>query len=153
MKKTLLLVMMLCATALYARINQAQRISALKKRSLAICLYDNYMSLDSTFRAKMRDHSLMLFSAESMSSIFMYDTIAKFTETNTDFFYKNPPFDNYEDAYGNQILYQCLCFYESKELDQFIRKAIKDEDKREIERIKEAKKEDKKREMEGLKGD
>lgn len=124
MKKYIVTMFLLLSTVIIY--GQKKQIN-LKKYALNSCIFSNYSRIDSTFRIKFKDASASKFSVEGNfnEDNELTDKVVEFTLAKTATYYlsqNNLHFDLDENR--NSILCDCLRFYESKELDKFIKKIL-----------------------------
>ncbi|MCC9020620.1 hypothetical protein [Flavobacterium lipolyticum] len=98
-------------------------VHLLKQYSLQKCLKINYHSVDSTFIS--HDYSASYMLQVKNADYNMLNKLDDFTAKNTSQFYEMGVSENLEDSKANYIFCHCMDFYESKELDKFIKKVLK----------------------------
>lgn len=133
-KINLLALLFLINTALFAQ--NKETVKLLKRLALSVCLSDNYNAADSTFIDRDVSGAYYYQIIKASDSAFL--GTMKFTREWTKDFYKVHPYGTYDIDKANQVFDFCMDFYESKRLDQFIKKALKDENKRYLEWLEEA---------------
>jgi hypothetical protein len=105
----------------------SSKIGYMKKYAFDYCLYINYNKVDSTFlyKYKIKDKSSTEFSSLGKITEKEQKAIRDFTKKETEKFYSmgHPYYSEEENS--NIIVARCFYFYESKELDKFIRKLLK----------------------------
>lgn len=120
LKNTTLLILLMCSINILAQ----HEIKTLKKYAFNKCINYNYLKIDSTFYSKYQDASGIQLSVEGnfIENPELQTKIINYTIEKTGFYYlrKNDLHFDYGDR--NTIVYDCLNFYESKELKIFIKK-------------------------------
>lgn len=122
MKKYILFTLF-CYTVFYGQ-NKAVNI---KKFAFNQCLILNYSKIDSTFYNNLNDASTLQFSINgnfNENNEFM-KSIINYTELKTSKFYSQKNNLHFESGDKNIIFCNCFDFYESKELDKFVKKVLK----------------------------
>lgn len=107
---------------------QAQDVKNVKKYAFFKCLKFNYQKIDTNFWDNYRDASGIMISLDG--SFFenpkFQDKIIDFVDKETVDFHSNEISLHLETGYKNIVFCRCLDFYESKLLDRFIRKLLKE---------------------------
>ncbi|PQA91162.1 hypothetical protein B0A69_18070 [Chryseobacterium shigense] len=94
----------------------------LKKYALHKCLSDNYKSADPSFIS--HDYSASYMFQIKNADYNKLNLLDKHIEETTSDYYKMGITENLEDSKANYIFWHCMDFYESKELNNYIRKLI-----------------------------
>lgn len=102
--------------------SQSKEIQTVKKYALQKCLKENYNSIDSTFTS--HDYSASYIVQIKNADPNILNKVNDFTIKNTSQYYKMGVSENLEDSKANYVFWHCMDFYESKELDNYIRKII-----------------------------
>lgn len=102
----------------------------LKIYALSSCIQDNYKRIDDKFMSADMTNSF-IFQDLSNLSINQLSLFKKFITENTNNYYEELPNKEYEIEKANLIIYKCVKFYESKELDNYIKKLLKEKSKEE----------------------
>ncbi|WP_123868055.1 hypothetical protein [Chryseobacterium lactis] len=102
------------------------KVSEIKKYAFNRCLQYNYSKIDSTFYDVYKDGSGV---KSSVIGKFIEDQDLKnkvndYTIAKTNEYYSKKNNLHFESGDKNTITYDCFDFYESKELDGFIKKMI-----------------------------
>ncbi|MGH1516438.1 hypothetical protein [Chryseobacterium sp. JK1] len=94
----------------------------LKKYALHKCLSNNYKNADPSFIS--HDYSASYMFQIKSADYSKLNLLDKHIEKTTSDYYKMGITENLEDSKANYIFWHCMDFYESKELDNYIRKLI-----------------------------
>lgn len=121
-KEILTILVFLVTINLYSQ--KKEVVKELKTFALCSCVNKNYSQIDSTFYSSDVTNSYILQS--SPLSIDQYERFSKFIDDKTKDMYKEIPYGSYDAPKANMIFYFCLEFYESKQLDNFIKKMLKE---------------------------
>ncbi|EHG0014613.1 hypothetical protein J1K50_002859 [Salmonella enterica subsp. enterica serovar Magwa] len=101
-------------------------LSEYKKFSLAECIEKNYEKMGVVFtKLPLKDNTRGFIDMDMGLAFYRnkYNPLASFIENKTGGFYK--PRQAYGDlASANMVIYDCIDFYHSKELNVFLRKII-----------------------------
>lgn len=102
------------------------KVANLKKLAFNYCLVGNYSAIDSTFYNKFKDASATQISIDGnfFENEELTNKINSFTTTQTSKYYSRGNNLHFESGDKNIIFCDCFSFYESKELDSYIRKLI-----------------------------
>lgn len=92
----------------------------LKKFALNKCIANNYKSVDSSFVS--HDYSASYIFQVKNADYKKLNLIEKYVRKTTSDFFKMGTSENLGDAKSNYIFWYCINFYESKELDNFIKR-------------------------------
>ncbi|MCA6068707.1 hypothetical protein JI747_016180 [Chryseobacterium sp. RG1] len=95
-------------------------VGNLKKYSLHKCLSSNYKKADPSFVS--HDYSASYIFQLKKADYNNLNSIDTFVDKTTGDYYKRGVMENLEDANANYIFWYCMDFYQSKELDSFIKK-------------------------------
>ena len=123
-KHVLIVVLFLFATGFYAQ--KKEDVKDLKIYALCSCVNKNYSSIDSTFYSADVTNAYILQHAPL--SIEKFEKFDQFIKANTSLYYKEFPYGSYDAPKANMVFSFCMKFYESKGLDKFIKKLIKEQD-------------------------
>ncbi|WP_326981065.1 hypothetical protein VUJ46_12335 [Chryseobacterium sp. MYb264] len=94
----------------------------LKKYALHKCLSNNYKNADPSFVS--HDYSASYIFQIKKADYNNLNAIDAFVDKTTGDYYKRGVLENLEDANANYIFWYCMDFYESKELDSYIKKLV-----------------------------
>ncbi|MGH1516440.1 hypothetical protein [Chryseobacterium sp. JK1] len=102
------------------------KVTNLKKLAFNYCLVGNYSAIDSTFYNKFKDASSTQISIDGnfLENEELTSKINNFTTTQTSKYYSRDNNLHFESGNKNVIFCDCLRFYESKELGNYIKKLI-----------------------------
>ena len=115
-----LLLSVLMSNILHSQSNE--NVNILKKYALHKCLMNNYYKVDSLFISHDYTPSY-LFQVKSIDYDLL-DKINVYSEKNTSNYYRNGVQENLEDPKANYIFWNCMDFYEPKELDNYVKKIL-----------------------------
>lgn len=103
------------------------KYSELKKLAFNYCLVGNYSAIDSTFYNKFKDASSIQISIDGnfFENEDLKAKIDSFTISRTSKYYSQGNNLHFESENKNTIVCNCLQFYESKELDTYVKKVLK----------------------------
>lgn len=119
--KLLLFLLLLISNFSYSQ--SIKDIRILKKYALYKCISNNYYAVDSTFNS--HDYtSSYIFQVKSIDYELL-DKIDRYVKISTSKYYKNGIMENFEDKKANYICWHCSTFYESKDLDVFLKRLLK----------------------------
>jgi hypothetical protein len=111
---------------IYGQTNES-RIKYMKKYAYCSCVYINNNIVDSTYlndKFQLSDKSQNLFTDLGKISDLQSDKIRRFTEKQTKDFTIIESSYHSETGIANTITADCMNFYESKELDNFIKELL-----------------------------
>lgn len=111
---------MLIGNTIYSQ--SKEEIQTVKKYALQKCLKENYNSIDPTFIS--HDYSASYIVQIKNADPNILNKINDFTIKNTSQYYKMGVAENLDDSKANYVFWHCMNFYESKELDNYVRKLI-----------------------------
>lgn len=120
--KLLLMLTLLLSLSLSAQ----YKISDIKKYAFNRCLQYNYSKIDSTFYDVYKDASGVQYSVNGkfIENQDLKNKINDYVIARTKGYYSKKNNLHFESGEKNTITYDCFIFYESKELDSFIKKVI-----------------------------
>ncbi|SEO85613.1 hypothetical protein SAMN05444671_1218 [Flavobacterium sp. CF108] len=124
------LMIFICFTKTYGQ----YKISNIKKFAFNQCVILNYSKIDSTFYNNLNDVSTVQFS---INGLFFEDELLKnkiidYTINTTSSYYSQKNNLHFETGDKNIIFCKCFDFYESKELDSYIKKIVGINNKKKI---------------------
>lgn len=96
--------------------------TVLKKYALHKCLSNNYKNADSSFIS--HDYSASYMFQIKAADYNKLNLLDKHIEKATSDYYKMGIIENLEDSRANYVFWYCMDFYESKELNSYIKKLI-----------------------------
>ncbi|WP_456311934.1 hypothetical protein [Pseudomonas shirazensis] len=122
MKKHILL-LLCCYTTTYSQ----KKDLNIKKFAFNQCLILNYTKIDSTFYSDTNDASTVQFSVNGNfdEDNELKESINNYTVLKTSNYYSKKNNLHFESGDKNIIFCNCFNFYESVELDKFIKKLLK----------------------------
>lgn len=94
----------------------------LKKYALYKCLSNNYKHADPAFIS--HDYSASYIFQIKNADYNKLNLLDKYIEKTTSDYYKMGITENLEDSKANYVFWYCMDFYESKELDSYIKKLV-----------------------------
>ncbi|QIY91207.1 MULTISPECIES: hypothetical protein [Chryseobacterium] len=102
------------------------KITEIKKYAFNRCLQYNYSKMDSTFYDVYKDASGVQYSVNGkfIENEDLKNKINDYVIAKTKGYYSKKNNLHFESGEKNTITYDCFIFYESKELDSFIKKVI-----------------------------
>ncbi|ASE61931.1 hypothetical protein H3Z85_22440 [Chryseobacterium indologenes] len=102
------------------------KVTNLKKLAFNYCLVGNYSAIDSAFYNKFKDASATQIAIDGnfFENEELTTKINNFTTSQTSKYYSRDNNLHFESGNKNIIFCDCLSFYESKELDNYVRKLI-----------------------------
>ena len=102
------------------------KVTNLKKLAFNYCLVGNYSAIDSTFYDKYKDASSTQISIDGnfLENEELTNKINDFTINQTSKYYSRGNNLHFESGNKNIIFCDCLNFYESKELDSYVKKLV-----------------------------
>ncbi|WDF64951.1 hypothetical protein [Flavobacterium sp. KACC 22763] len=103
------------------------KVIELKKYAFSKCLDYNYQKIDSTFYHVYKDASAVQISIDGnfLQDDDLKNRIIDYTISVTDKYYSQKNNLHFETGDKNIVFCSCFNFFESKELDKFIKKALK----------------------------
>lgn len=116
--KTFVLIIFLAFNCSYSQ--SKENLKTLKKYALHKCLLNNYIKADSSFIS--HDYTASYVFQIKSIDFELLNKIDEYVEKHTSNYYKTDVVENLEDNKANYICWYCIEFYESKELEAFIKK-------------------------------
>jgi hypothetical protein len=103
------------------------KVSEIKKYAFNQCIVLNYSKIDSTFYKTYKDASGVQISIDGnfLEDVDLKNKIIDYTIAVTGLYYSQKNNLHFESGDKNIIFCNCFDFYESKELDKFVKKLIK----------------------------
>jgi hypothetical protein len=103
------------------------KVIQLKKYAFSKCLDYNYQKIDSTFYQIYKDASAVQISIDGnfLEDDELKNKIIDYTISVTEKYHSQKNNLHFETSDKNIVFCNCINFYESKELDRFIKKSIK----------------------------
>ncbi|OOV19199.1 hypothetical protein [Flavobacterium sp. LM4] len=102
------------------------KVIELKKYAFSKCLDYNYQKIDSTFYKIYKDASAVQISIDGnfLEDDELKNRIINYTISVTEKYYSQKNNLHFETGDKNIVFCNCINFYESKELDKFIKKVL-----------------------------
>ena len=110
-----------------AKIIGQSKVTEIKKYAFNQCVILNYRKIDSIFYNKLNDASTVQFSVRGnfIEDSNLIKNIIDYTVLKTSNYYSQKNNLHFETGDKNIIFCNCFDFYESQELDKFIKKLLK----------------------------